>query len=1047
MQIILVYILFMLSGCTSLIFEVIWFQLLELIFGSTTLAISTILVAYMLGLGVGALFAGRISSNLMNGVRTYGFIEITIGLYALVVPALVALYPDINAAITASLSFQVATVVRFLLSLAVFLVPTFLMGATLPILIHALTHNTKRLGYSVATLYGVNTTGAVVGVLATTFVLLPTVGLYSSNAIAACLSIVTGSIAVFLLAPGFISQGVRYVQVTSQRNRVLGPERILLLASFAVVGASGLAYEVCWSRALGMVFGSSIYAFSITLATFLAGIAIGSLLIRRYIRTRNPGSNSYIAGLLLLSATSYVVTALLPGMPDMLNALFMRHTISTTWLLTGLLQASVLIMLVPALLLGAMFPLVVNALEPENRTKGGAAVGRLYFTNTMGAAFGAFIAGFVMIPTFGIPLTIAITTSATLFCAATLLFQKKSLVPSAAATGILILVMLVLTIPPYWNPTLLTAGVYQNPDYYQGFGIDALPMRGMKKQGLIYYKEGVNSTVSVHRLDGSNLDMRINGKTDASLGDMSTQVLLGQVPQLFGSSDTDRYLVIGLASGITTGSITLHQPTHIDVLELEPAVIEASHYFDEYNHKPLDNPKVRVIADDARAFISTVREPYDVIISEPSNPWLSGASSLFTKEFFQAARQALGRNGVLLQWLQLYGMDTTSVQAVLSALRSQFPYLYGFQATRDDTDLLILARQTPLNDRDLPEWNSLPISIKHELNRINLYSSTDLWSLLRLTPEDFERIIDDSQIENTDDNMFVALRSPWHLFDSSDEVLGMFQPRNKGVLAIENVSLSANDIAALALSHMWTRDDMVMAAHTAAISLKLGESANGRVFTAELQGTAYLVDTAKILSRLDRAVQLEPAGFVPRVARANFLYETDDTEKALQDVQVALSVEPEYWPARRLKLDILTDMGRYEDARTEAEILLKSPYVEVDSEIWEDAAELAVNLGRLSDGAYEMNRYLQLSPHSPENWSWLENVLKRLGQQKNSAIAARNATLSATNMIRDAHRDARYLEHLGQTEEAIESLEDIIMQDPDYELARADLARLKGTEL
>jgi predicted membrane-bound spermidine synthase len=858
---------------------------------------------------------------------------------------------------------------------------------------------------------------------------------------------VTGSIAVFLLAPGFISQGVRYVQVTSQRNRVLGPERILLLASFAVVGASGLAYEVCWSRALGMVFGSSIYAFSITLATFLAGIAIGSLLIRRYIRTRNPGSNSYIAGLLLLSATSYVVTALLPGMPDMLNALFMRHTISTTWLLTGLLQASVLIMLVPALLLGAMFPLVVNALEPENRTKGGAAVGRLYFTNTMGAAFGAFIAGFVMIPTFGIPLTIAITTSATLFCAATLLFQKKSLVPSAAATGILILVMLVLTIPPYWNPTLLTAGVYQNPDYYQGFGIDALPMRGMKKQGLIYYKEGVNSTVSVHRLDGSNLDMRINGKTDASLGDMSTQVLLGQVPQLFGSSDTDRYLVIGLASGITTGSITLHQPTHIDVLELEPAVIEASHYFDEYNHKPLDNPKVRVIADDARAFISTVREPYDVIISEPSNPWLSGASSLFTKEFFQAARQALGRNGVLLQWLQLYGMDTTSVQAVLSALRSQFPYLYGFQATRDDTDLLILARQTPLNDRDLPEWNSLPISIKHELNRINLYSSTDLWSLLRLTPEDFERIIDDSQIENTDDNMFVALRSPWHLFDSSDEVLGMFQPRNKGVLAIENVSLSANDIAALALSHMWTRDDMVMAAHTAAISLKLGESANGRVFTAELQGTAYLVDTAKILSRLDRAVQLEPAGFVPRVARANFLYETDDTEKALQDVQVALSVEPEYWPARRLKLDILTDMGRYEDARTEAEILLKSPYVEVDSEIWEDAAELAVNLGRLSDGAYEMNRYLQLSPHSPENWSWLENVLKRLGQQKNSAIAARNATLSATNMIRDAHRDARYLEHLGQTEEAIESLEDIIMQDPDYELARADLARLKGTEL
>jgi spermidine synthase len=1046
-QIMLVYILFMLSGCTSLVFEVIWFQLLELIFGSTTLAISTILVAYMLGLGVGALFAGRISSYLKNGIRTYGFIEITIGLYALVVPGLVALYPDINVAITDSMSFQLATVIRFMLSLAVFLVPTFLMGATLPILIHTLTHNTTRLGHSVATLYGVNTTGAVVGVLVTTFVLLPAVGLLSSNVIAACLSIVTGSIAVFLLAPKFESHGVRQAQAAPQRPGVLGQERGLLLASFAVVGASGLAYEVCWSRALGMVFGSSIYAFSITLATFLAGIAAGSLLIRRYVATRNPGSNSYITGLLLLAATSYAATALLPGMPDMLNALFMRHTISTTWLLTGLLQASVLIMLVPALLLGAMFPLVVNALEPENRTEGGAAVGRLYFTNTMGAAFGAFVAGFIMIPTFGIPVTVAVTASAILLCAAALLLQKKSMLPSVGATGILISTVFVLTIPPYWNPTLLTAGVYQNPDYYQGFGIETLPLQGLKKQGLVYYKEGVNSTVSVHRLDGNNLDLRINGKTDASLGDMSTQVLMGQIPQLFGTAGTDRYLVIGLASGITTGSITLHQPSHIDVLELEPAVIEASHFFDEYNNKPLDNPRVRVIADDARAFIGTVREPYDVIISEPSNPWLSGASSLFTKEFFQAARQALGRDGVLLQWLQLYGMDTASVQAVLSALRSQFPYLYGFQAARDDTDLLILARQTPLTDRDLPDWGTLPATIQNELNRINLYSSPDLWSLLRLTPADFERIINGNKIENSDDNMFVALRSPWHLFDSSDEVLGMFQPRNKGVLEIENVSLSANDIAALALSHMWIRDDMVMAVHTAAIALKSGESANGRVFTAELRNTAYLKDTGKILSRLDRAVQLEPDGLIPRVARASFFYDTDDTEKALQDVQIALSVMPEYWPARRLKLDILTDMGRYEEARTEAEILLESPYIEVDDEIWADAAQLAVNLGRLSDGADEMSRYLQLSPYSPEEWSWLENVLQRLGQQQRSAMAAENATLSAINMIRDAHRDARYLEQLGQTDEAIESLEDIIKQDPDYELARADLARLKGTEL
>jgi predicted membrane-bound spermidine synthase len=1047
MELVLVYLLFMFSGCASLIFEVIWFQLLELVFGSTTLAISTILVAYMLGLGVGALFAGRISSRQKNGVRTYGFIEIAIGLYALVVPALVALYPEINAVITGSLSFQLATVVRFLLSLVVFLLPTFLMGATLPILTHALTHNAKKLGYSVATLYGVNTAGAVIGVLATTFVLLPTVGLHSSNMIAACLSIVTGATAVLLPAPRLASYAVPSEQTAGRETAGLGLERGLLLASFAMVGASGLAYEVCWSRALGMVFGSSIYAFPITLATFLAGIAAGSLLIRRYVRTRNPGSNSYIVGLLLLAATSYTVTGLLPEMPDMLNTLFMRYTVSTIWLLTGLLLASVLIMSVPALLLGAMFPLVVNALAPERRSETGAAVGELYFTNTMGAAFGAFVAGFVMIPTFGIPVTVAVTAAAILFCAAALLLQKRSMQWSAAAAGIITAAVFVVAVPPYWNPTLLTAGVYQNPDYYQGFGIETLPLQGLQEQGLIYYKEGVNSTVSVHRLDGNNLDLRVNGKTDASLGDMSTQVLLGQIAQLFGSPGTGRYLVVGLASGITTGSIALHQPSRVDVLELEPAVIEASHFFDAYNHKPLENPRIRVIADDARAFIGTVKEPYDAIISEPSNPWLSGASSLFTKEFFQAARQALGQDGVLLQWLQLYGIDTASVQAVLSALRSQFPYLYGFQASRDDTDLLILARQAPLTAADLPDWNSLPVAIRHELNRIDLYSSPDLWSLLRLTPEDFARIIDGNPIENTDDNMFVALRSPWHLFDSAEEVLAMFQPMAEGVLAIEDVVLSADELAALALSHMHRRNDLVMAANVAAVALRSGESANGRVFTAELLGTAPVKNTRKIFSRLQRAVQLEPNGLIPRVARAKFFYDVDALDKALQDVQVALSLDPEYWPARRMKLDILTEMERYEDARAEAEILLQSPLAEVDHELWADAAHLAAELGRLSDGAREMTRYLQHTPLYPEGWSWLADVRKQLGQQQQSAVAAENATRSAINMIREAHRNARYLEHLGQTDEAIDSLVDIITQEPGYELARADLARLKDVGL
>ena len=233
-QTIVVYILFMVSGCTSLIFEVVWFQWLELVFGSTTLAISTILVAYMLGLGVGALFAGRISCYLKNGVRTYGIIEISIGLYALVVPAFIALYPGINAVITSSVSFQAASVIRFMLSLAVFLVPTFLMGATLPVLIHALTHNKKQIGHSVATLYGVNTTGAVLGVIVSTFVVLPMVGLQYTNMLASCLSVLTGLLAIFLVAPKYELQGKYQAQTVIQRPVFYGRDRVLLIISFAI---------------------------------------------------------------------------------------------------------------------------------------------------------------------------------------------------------------------------------------------------------------------------------------------------------------------------------------------------------------------------------------------------------------------------------------------------------------------------------------------------------------------------------------------------------------------------------------------------------------------------------------------------------------------------------------------------------------------------------------------------------------------------------------------------------------------------------------------
>src|SRR5262245_3972003 len=868
------------SGVGSLVLEVAWTRELRLVFGSTTLAASTILVSYMLGLGFGALAAGRLAGRVRDGVRAYGFLEIGIGLYAVSVPVVLSWFPALNRAVLYRLSFWPAALCRFAISLAVLALPTLLMGASLPVLVSALVRDRGPAGQRVALLYGLNTLGAVAGVLLATFVFFPWLGLSATSAAGAAIDLLVGLVAVLALPP---------------RRPVGGPERARgsakparrgwspLLPAYALVGFSALALEVGWSRTLAMVLGSSIHAFACMLAAFLTGIGLGSLVAGRLIERLRPLPLVTTGAIAALGLASLASTLLLSRLPQAFV-----HAVAALGLAPGRLVAiefglGVLVMLPATLVLGALFPLVAASVAPDRDAE--AAVGDVYFANTIGSAAGAFAAGFVLIPALGLRGTLGLASSIDLATAGALLLAARGglwRVGAGAAAVAAAACLLVLPIP--WAAEELTLGFYREPLSKIDVKLPMVPFETTPPYGLVFYRDGLSATVSVHR-EGDALQLKVNGKTDASVpGDMSTQVLLAHVPLLFGPP-ARRALVIGFASGMTVGSAARHPLERIDVVEIEPAVFAASRFFERWNGRPLDDPRVHVIVDDGRTYLSGTPERYDVIVSEPSNPWITGVSNLFTREFFQTARHALRPGGRLMQWVQLYGLDPIRFRSILAAVRAEFPTVYLFSDRPNSGDVLILATLEPLRREQLPHWETLPVSVRHDLERVRNYSTADLWSLVRLLPADVDRIVADAPVVNSDENLAVELASPWLVHAEATMMnanWALFRPFTQGVVPLLAAEpLDAERLGALALAYADTRGDADVAAALLRASESRGPSASALATRALF--IAHGEVTPEALGALDTAVALAPDAFQPRFLRAALRWASGRDADALAD--------------------------------------------------------------------------------------------------------------------------------------------------------------------
>jgi spermidine synthase len=768
----LIGVCFVLSGATGLIYEILWARMLGLVFGATTLAVSTVLAAFMGGLALGSALAGRLAPRIRKPVSAYGWMEIAIAVYALLVPFLFYAVDDLYAQIWQRLQpgFFTFTLLRFALSCLLLLVPTTLMGATLPVLSAALLRAAGHDSNSVTRLYACNLVGAIVGTLAAGFVLLPAFGVRTTIVIAAGINILVGVIAFRIQRQMQVGSSVAEVSAPVDARIDFNSSGFWLFAAFAS-GFVTISTQVSWTRILTMIIGSSTYAFSLVVALFLIGLAGGAWIVGR--KDRAARLRPAIMVVEVITAVSLVLSLfVLNKLPVLLINLGMRFQVAS-WggLLALQIVSATLLILVPALLMGMVMPLVLvwasNQIAAVNR------VGRSYAVNTVGAITGAFVTGFVLIPKTSIRFTLLLA-AATCLLVAVLAYRPRGeglqpLVRRSVAIGLTpVLVIVLFILAPRMNLADLSIGAYDSLvrelAQTREVAVDNAQTTGSTVHELLMFREGPTATVSVRR-DQDTVSMAINGRTNASdsIYDMPTQVMLGQLPLLIAPKQ-DNALIVGFATGITVGSMLQSPIKSVTCVELEPTTVEASEFFNHVNNRPLDDPRTRLIIDDARTYLRVTRERYDIVVSEPSHPWVPGVANLFTQEFFELGRSRLSEQGIFVQWVQIYQLSTESLRSVLATYHKVFPHVLMFRVggSSRGKDLLLVGSNQPLSIDRLPGRCDDEL-MRKEQARVNFQPAVDLKSWFVCDETKLGPAVAGARI-NTDDNMHIETTVPREAF-------------------------------------------------------------------------------------------------------------------------------------------------------------------------------------------------------------------------------------------------------------------------------------------
>ncbi len=814
----LLYTCFFLSGAAGLLYEIYWAQRFSLLLGVDVYSHAAVLTAFMGGLALGSHILGRRADRFARPLGVYILLELGIAAFGLLVPVALLL-------VTGPMRWmytltdgqpQAMTWFRVLIALIVLIVPTALMGGTLPVMTRVLRQQADRLGVVVGRLYAVNTIGAVVGILAGGFILSEWIGLMGTNFVAIALNLSAAGLAFKMLkspafaAGGDVAEGAFVLDppaAVDEEEESKGKEEAeekqvptetapqawtynssprvstLIAVCAGLTGAAAMITQIGWIRTITLMIGSSSYAFSLVVAVFLIGLSLGAWLAVKLVRWWSDAAVPWAFSCLLTAVFSWITMWALGGSPDVvlsvLTSLTERESsILRIYLFLGLL--TFLVLGPPTIMLGMTFPLACETYA-QRFSRGTARItGALYAVNTVGAMLGSALGGLVLIGLFGIQGSL--NAAAALYLVAGLIIatvanptERKRFPGVIGLTTCGVAAAIVGSLS--WSPkTLLSAPYAVEADY--------------APQELLYYKEAPEATVAVERQDLGdgviNIVLLINGKPDASTtGDVGTQVLLGQVPMLLHGNARD-VNVIGLGAGVTLASVLTHPVESVDMVEISQAVVEAIRPadgspgpFDYVNRRSLDDPRVRLIIGDGRNHLALTDRKYDVIISEPSNPWFAGVASLFTREFFQSCRDRLNDDGVLCQWLQGYQMPSEEFFRVVRTMGGVFGSVTVWACTPPAADYLVIAtpQARPVLD-SIAELMQQP-TIRDDLARIAIKQPAHLFGLCILDAADLDSIEGVgafSQLaDNTDDwnkLAFKSIRALWRpeLYSLSDQL-------------------------------------------------------------------------------------------------------------------------------------------------------------------------------------------------------------------------------------------------------------------------------------
>jgi spermidine synthase len=666
----LVLMLYFLSGATALVYELVWSRLLMHVFGSTALALGTVLAAFMAGLAIGSWRIGKVADSSSNCLRLYAYLEIGLALTALLSHLLLSRIGPAHVALHDVFGFSASMFagIRFLLAFLLVMGPTLLMGATLPVLTRFLVNRRTKIGINLSTLYAINTAGAVTGVLVTGFFLIGTYGVHIPVYMAVAANLLIGGVAWFLSremsgiadastqpAPGVESnRGIEHPVLGKGTSRII-------LIGLGISGFTSFAYEIYWTRSLVFILGNSTYALATMLSAFLTGIALGGYLVRFVIKRVRDIAFTFGVTQVLLGVFSAMALPLLFFIddPQSLNQYLLSTSDQALALIFSSFGVAFLLMLIPATLIGASFPLVgqVIAKNPENA---GATVGKVYAVNTLGNVLGALLPGLVLLAWLGIQkgiLAMAVLNIALGFIVLYLRLMDGKWRPAwrYALPVTLAITVYIITLAPL-NFEFPSDG---ERDHFQ----------------TMFYREGPLATTKVYQDPGTNVKhMSVDGIVIGGTGFAEyKQLLLAHLPKLL-LKDVSSELSVGLGSGILAGESFLHPRVEsITAVEIEPSVVTGARFFSSENHAVLDNPRLTVVVDDIGNFLRTTSERYHVITADEktADEYASNGFS-YSLEYYRLLKEHLEPDGLVAQWVPA-SLPPQQFQLVLNTFVSSFP--------------------------------------------------------------------------------------------------------------------------------------------------------------------------------------------------------------------------------------------------------------------------------------------------------------------------------------------------------------------------------------